>query len=104
MITRKAKILFDIQVAWHPHDDIVASCSYDNKIKMYKEDDDDWVRPAHLTYESLGNIPVYQVKSVDGESKNIAKVYMEIFNSETMFQSFLLLKKLRLLVILRFDI
>jgi hypothetical protein len=34
---------FILQVVWHPHNDVVASCSYDNKIKMYKEDDDDWV-------------------------------------------------------------
>ena len=35
---------------WHPHNDVVASCSYDNKIKMYKEDDDDWVKTKELCY------------------------------------------------------
>ena len=36
--------LSKFQVVWHPHKDLVASCSYDNKVKLYKEDDDDWVR------------------------------------------------------------
>ena len=34
---------------WHPNLDIVASGSYDNKIKMFKEDDDDWICCATLT-------------------------------------------------------
>lgn len=29
-------------VKWHPHSDILASCGYDNAIKLYKEDSDDW--------------------------------------------------------------
>ena len=29
------------RVIWHPDLDLVASASYDNKIKMFKEDDDD---------------------------------------------------------------
>lgn len=24
-------------------DDVLASCSYDNKVKLYREEDDDWV-------------------------------------------------------------
>ena len=37
------------RVVWHPNLDLVASASYDNKIKMFKEDDDDWVCCATLT-------------------------------------------------------
>jgi len=38
------------KVVWHPELDILASCSYDNRIKMYKEDgDDDWVCFATLS-------------------------------------------------------
>ena len=29
-------------VVWHPTDDILASASYDDTIKIWKEDDDDW--------------------------------------------------------------
>ena len=44
-------ILKDVKkVVWHPDLDILASCSYDNRIKMYKEDgDDDWVCFATLS-------------------------------------------------------
>ena len=44
-------ILKDVKkVTWHPELDILASCSYDNRIKMYKEDgDDDWVCFATLS-------------------------------------------------------
>ena len=31
------------RIVWHPELDILASASYDNKIKMFKEDEDDWV-------------------------------------------------------------
>lgn len=37
------------RVIWHPQQDLVASASYDNKIKMFKEDDDDWVCCASLS-------------------------------------------------------
>ena len=37
------------KVTWHPHLDILASASYDNRIKMYKEDDDDWICFATLS-------------------------------------------------------
>ena len=37
------------RVRWHPQLDIVASASYDNKIKLFKEDDDDWVCCGTLT-------------------------------------------------------
>ncbi|XP_015753141.1 PREDICTED: probable cytosolic iron-sulfur protein assembly protein CIAO1 homolog [Acropora digitifera] len=30
------------RVTWHPNKEILASCSYDDTIKFYKEDDDDW--------------------------------------------------------------
>ena len=30
------------KVVWHPHADVLASCSYDDSIKLYREDDDDW--------------------------------------------------------------
>jgi cytosolic iron-sulfur protein assembly protein CIAO1 len=38
------------KVVWHPKVDTLASCSYDNTIKMYKEDlaDSDWVSFASL--------------------------------------------------------
>ena len=29
-------------VVWHPHEEIVASASYDDTIKIWKDDDDDW--------------------------------------------------------------
>jgi WD40 repeat protein len=29
-------------VVWHPTEDILASASYDDTIKIWKEDDDDW--------------------------------------------------------------
>lgn len=40
-----------LQVTWHPHLDILASASYDNTIKMYKEDpaDSDWMCICTLT-------------------------------------------------------
>lgn len=39
------------KVVWHPHADILASASYDNTIKLYREDlaDSDWVCTATLT-------------------------------------------------------
>ena len=40
------------KVIWHPHLDVVASCSYDNRVKMYKEDDDDWICFATLSSHS----------------------------------------------------
>lgn len=38
------------KVTWHPHTDLLASASYDNTIKMYKEDpaDNDWTCVATL--------------------------------------------------------
>ncbi|XP_046844050.1 probable cytosolic iron-sulfur protein assembly protein CIAO1 homolog isoform X2 [Xenia sp. Carnegie-2017] len=30
-------------VRWHPEKELLASCSYDDTIKLYCEDDDDWV-------------------------------------------------------------
>ena len=37
-------------MVWHPHADILASCSYDNRIKLYNEDgDDDWTCFCTLT-------------------------------------------------------
>ena len=30
------------KVVWHPSADVLASCSYDDTIKLYREDDDDW--------------------------------------------------------------
>ena len=36
-------------VAWHPVLPILASCSYDNTIKMYKEDGDDWISYTSMT-------------------------------------------------------
>ena len=40
------------KVVWHPHEDILASASYDNTIKLYKEDlaDSDW-----STFETLSS-------------------------------------------------
>lgn len=35
-------------VRWHPHNEILASASYDNTIKMYRDDDDDWVACGSL--------------------------------------------------------
>lgn len=29
-------------VAWHPHKEVLASASYDDTIKIWREDDDDW--------------------------------------------------------------
>lgn len=29
-------------VAWHPHEEMLASASYDDTIKIWREDDDDW--------------------------------------------------------------
>lgn len=29
-------------VAWHPHEEVLASASYDDTIKIWREDDDDW--------------------------------------------------------------
>ena len=34
---------------WHPELPILASCSYDNSIRLYKEDGDDWVSTSSLT-------------------------------------------------------
>jgi WD40 repeat protein len=31
------------KVVWHPHQELLASASYDDTIKMYREDDDDWI-------------------------------------------------------------
>lgn len=31
------------KVCWHPHSDILASASYDNTVKLFCEEDDDWV-------------------------------------------------------------
>ena len=36
-------------MVWHPELPIFASCSYDNSIKMYKEDGDDWTVVTTLT-------------------------------------------------------
>jgi WD40 repeat protein len=37
------------RVVWHPIDDILASCGYDNTIKLYKDDGDDWICCATLS-------------------------------------------------------
>lgn len=39
------------RVAWHPHDDVLASASYDNTVKLFREDpsDNDWLCTATLT-------------------------------------------------------
>ena len=37
------------KIAWHPDKDLLASASYDNNIKMFKEEDDDWVCTATLS-------------------------------------------------------
>jgi len=37
------------RVAWHPEEDILASCSYDNNIKMFREEDDDWITTSTLS-------------------------------------------------------
>ena len=29
-------------IAWHPHQDILASCSYDDAVKLFREEGDDW--------------------------------------------------------------
>lgn len=35
---------------WHPTSDILASCSYDNTVKIFREDpsDNDWIHSASL--------------------------------------------------------
>ena len=30
-------------VRWHPTQDLLASCSYDNTIRIWKDDEDDWI-------------------------------------------------------------
>jgi cytosolic iron-sulfur protein assembly protein CIAO1 len=52
-------------VAWHPSEDLLASGSYDDSVRLHKEDSDDWVTCAVLTghgstvwcvgFEPLGN-------------------------------------------------
>ena len=37
------------RVAWHHEKNILASASYDNTVRMYKEDSDDWVCVATLS-------------------------------------------------------
>jgi cytosolic iron-sulfur protein assembly protein CIAO1 len=33
---------------WQPGKDVIASCSYDDSIKMFKEDGTEWVQFANL--------------------------------------------------------
>lgn len=39
-----------MQVIWHPTSEILASCSYDNTVKVFREDqsDNDWICTATL--------------------------------------------------------
>lgn len=36
------------RVVWHPHEEMLASCSYDDTIKLYRDDSDDWTSFATL--------------------------------------------------------
>lgn len=44
-------IRYLFQVIWHPHKDVLASASYDNTIKIFREDpsDNDWICVATLS-------------------------------------------------------
>jgi WD40 repeat protein len=35
-------------VAWHPEEDLLASASYDDTVRLYKEDADDWTQVARI--------------------------------------------------------
>ncbi|KAI8908014.1 WD40-repeat-containing domain protein [Gorgonomyces haynaldii] len=39
-------------VLWHPQEEILCSCSYDNTLKLYREEDDDWVCFQTLSHNS----------------------------------------------------
>lgn len=49
-ITKENNYLF-LQVRWHPNDDLLVSASYDNTIKVFKEDtvDNDWTCQCTLS-------------------------------------------------------
>lgn len=36
-------------VVWHPQEETFASASYDNSVRIWKEDDEEWICVANLT-------------------------------------------------------
>lgn len=66
----KLLLTFRFKVIWHPHLDILASASYDNSIKMYKEDpaDNDWMCICTLT----GHTSTVWSISFDGSGNRLA--------------------------------
>ena len=49
-ITKTFNQIQDVKrIAWHPSEDILASASYDNNVKMYREDDDEWISTCTLS-------------------------------------------------------
>jgi WD40 repeat protein len=44
-------------LAWHPSGELLASCSYDNTIKLWINDGDEWVCAQTLGGEQLLPLP-----------------------------------------------